>query len=521
MEFNAYILGKAVGWSIGTSSFSILFYSLSNFFLKNKKTHFRTIELASIWRRYFALFIDFFILTFIVFPSLSFIKKFDFENENIILNLVAITVIWLYFTIFDSSKLQGSIGKKIFLIKIINYDGNRINFKQASIRSISYFIYFIPLLIVSIYGVNQGFHNHFAKTKTVNNTFKKKVFTSRKKQSFSFSVNIDNLIDRRLKIYKNINRLAFIIPVFYIFTFLLQSKIMRKITSYKTFHKYFDKKYHKYLSSSLNFEKDKNKNWFLSRSLFLSALFFLVSIILFLIGVLFLFQSNYLYFSIIFFSIGYTFYRLAKVYFLADAKILTKQDTRKPILFLHSFEDNTLSIFSYPMLFGIRRDIRLEEAISPILNKIGPFVSIGNPAHWIPRLGTAKTFEKDKDWQSRILEWMEKSRYLIFMINDSFGLEWELNKAIEYNYISKIIIVFPDSETVNYQKRIDFTERVFKENNIIISIPYNLKVLFFDNNKKSISIVSNNFHQEDYEEAINLFIYYKEGNRDMKLYPYL
>lgn len=82
------------------------------------------------------------------------------------------------------------------------------------------------------------------------------------------------------------------------------------------------------------------------------------------------------------------------------------------------------------------------------------------------------------------------------------------------------MIIFPDSETINYQERIDFVEKVFRENNIIISIPYNLKLLFFNSNKKSISITSSNFHQEEYEEAISLFIYYKETNIDMTLYPY-
>jgi len=115
---------------------------------------------------------------------------------------------------------------------------------------------------------------------------------------------------------------------------------------------------------------------------------------------------------------------------------------------------------------------------------------------------------------------MERSRYLVFMINNSLGLEWELKQVIEKNYIYKTMIIFPDSETLNYQNRIDFVERIFRESNIIISIPYNLKLLFFNKNQKSISIISSNFYQEEYEEAISLFIYYKETNRDMNLYTY-
>jgi len=519
MELNAYDLGRNVGWSLFTSSFSILTYSIYSFFARNKKTHFRSIKLTSIWRRHLAFFVDLIILSFIIFSPLTSIEIANPYYEGISKSLLAITIICLYFAILEST-FQGTIGKSIFGIKVINYDGNPISFTQASIRSISYFIYFIPFLAVSIYGVHQGFHNHFAKTKVVDNDFiKHKLHT--KKKVFNFFINIDNFMHTRRKIYHIFNIASFVIPIVYIITFSLQSKIMRKITSFSIFHKFYEKKYHRYLSFKLNYKK--SKNWFLSRNIFLTVLFFLLSFFLIFIGINFIFimDSKYSYFSILFFYTGYSSYKLSKVYFLADAKTLTKKDTRKPIILLHSFQDNNLSIFSHPMLFGIRKDIRLEEAISPVLNRVGPFVSIGNPTHWIPRLGTAKTFEQDEEWQSRVLEWMEKSRYLVFMINDSLGLEWELNKAIEYDYISKIMIIFPDSETVNYQERIDFTERVFKENNIIISIPYNLKVLFFDNNKKSISIVSNDFYQEDYEEAINLFIYYKEGNRDMKLYPYL
>jgi len=52
------------------------------------------------------------------------------------------------------------------------------------------------------------------------------------------------------------------------------------------------------------------------------------------------------------------------------------------------------------------------------------------------------------------------------------------------------MIVFPDSETKNYQERITFVEKIFKEYNIKISLPFDLKLLFFDSNNNSISIVS-------------------------------
>jgi len=470
--------------------------------------YFRSIKLAPLWKRYFAVLIDISLLLSIVYLSSS--LRNSFFSSIIFIFCI------LYFPLLDSSKLQGTLGKKLFFIKVINYNGMRISYKQAFMRFFGYFIYTIPFLIVSVYGVSQGFHNHFSETKVVNNNFSKTKIRIRRKEKLGLSININKLISTRLKIYNIINILTF----FLIYNLLVR-RLMQKAIFITIFHKLYEKKYHRYLKYKRNIQK--KRKWILSKKLFLVFIFFSISLIFFFVGLRIMSIQNFIYIdiSILFFALSYGLYKLAQIYFLPEAKKLIKKDSRKPIVLLHSFEDNNLSILTYPMLFGIRGNIRLEEAISPILNEVGPFISIGNPQNWIPKLGTAKAFEKDESWQSRVLDWMKEAQYLVFMINDSIGLEWELRKAIEYNYISKIMIVFPDSETKNYQERILFVEKFFKEYDMKISLPFNLKLLFFDSNNNSISIISNQCYQEEYEEAINLFLYYKDNSRDFKLFPYL
>ena len=74
--------------------------------------------------------------------------------------------IWLYFTLMESSKYQGTLGKVILGIRVVDLDGKRINFAKANIR------FFGKILsgIILNYGYymagwtkrKQGLHDKFA-----------------------------------------------------------------------------------------------------------------------------------------------------------------------------------------------------------------------------------------------------------------------------------------------------------------------------------------------------------------------
>ncbi|MEN8907446.1 MAG: RDD family protein [Clostridiales bacterium] len=84
----------------------------------------------------------------------------------------------LYYSIFESSKLQGSIGKKVFRLKVTDKYRNKISLKRALIRNfykffISIIVIFLGFIISGFTKKNQTYHDIISGTFVVNkNTIK-------------------------------------------------------------------------------------------------------------------------------------------------------------------------------------------------------------------------------------------------------------------------------------------------------------------------------------------------------------
>lgn len=74
----------------------------------------------------------------------------------------------LYFSIMESSKLQGSVGKLAVGIKVTDLNGDRISFGKALLRSfgkiISGFILYIGYIMAAFTEKKQGLHDMIAST---------------------------------------------------------------------------------------------------------------------------------------------------------------------------------------------------------------------------------------------------------------------------------------------------------------------------------------------------------------------
>jgi uncharacterized RDD family membrane protein YckC len=98
-------------------------------------THF-----AGFWRRVGANVIDTTILQagcFIIVFSLEFSLVSLGAEKNlsaVICYIVAIVCIWLYYELFESSKMQGTLGKRACCFVVTDLDGRRISFGRASGR---------------------------------------------------------------------------------------------------------------------------------------------------------------------------------------------------------------------------------------------------------------------------------------------------------------------------------------------------------------------------------------------------
>lgn len=86
----------------------------------------------------------------------------------IIQTLSVLVIYWLYFALFESSKYQATPGKLLLGIKIVNKDGNRLNFNQAVVRSFIKALTVVTLktlFVVCLFTKNkQNLHDFAGKT---------------------------------------------------------------------------------------------------------------------------------------------------------------------------------------------------------------------------------------------------------------------------------------------------------------------------------------------------------------------
>lgn len=134
---------------------------------------------ASILKRIGALIIDLAIVLAIIAPFLyCFIRRLANSSADtlspsmitLFSGMIEIIPYWLYFSLFESSRLRATIGKIIFKIYVTDLDGARVTFIRATVRCllklISFFL--IGILSVLISEKHQSFHDNAAKTIVVN-----------------------------------------------------------------------------------------------------------------------------------------------------------------------------------------------------------------------------------------------------------------------------------------------------------------------------------------------------------------
>ena len=160
---------------------------------------YKNVAYAGFWRRFAAYIIDGFIIAFIqqimILPflaifGLSFISSAGFDIEALensdpaalgslvaiigaYLSMVIMLVVlqWLYYSLMESSKYQGTLGKIALNIKVTNYYGERITFIRATGRYfgkiLSGLILMIGYIMAGITEKKQALHDIMAETLVV------------------------------------------------------------------------------------------------------------------------------------------------------------------------------------------------------------------------------------------------------------------------------------------------------------------------------------------------------------------
>lgn len=118
------------------------------------------MKYAGFWRRFIAFLVDYIIIAiaeiilFLIFGViLQLTGNADKSNsltDTVIGMFILIVLVvgnWLYYSLMESSNLQGTLGKAVLNIKVTDYNGKKISFKKATVR---YFAKILSAIIIFI-----------------------------------------------------------------------------------------------------------------------------------------------------------------------------------------------------------------------------------------------------------------------------------------------------------------------------------------------------------------------------------
>jgi hypothetical protein len=136
-----------------------------------------------------------------------------------------------------------------------------------------------------------------------------------------------------------------------------------------------------------------------------------------------------------------------------DAHRLMQRDTRPPVLYLRSFGDDALKLWTAtlgrPSLlerFTPSRFDAFEEVIGRHFSLTGPVIALNPPDTKLAPLGAARETLDSAAWQATISEWMSRSAVIVLVMPPgkvTQGLNWELQNVSVNQYWAKTLIVVP------------------------------------------------------------------------------
>jgi hypothetical protein len=160
---------------------------------------------------------------------------------------------------------------------------------------------------------------------------------------------------------------------------------------------------------------------------------------------------SYIGFALV--AVGAICHRRARRLGSIEAHRLMLRDTRPAVLYLRSFGDDGLNLWtatlgrlSFIERFTPVRFDAFEEVLARHLSFIGPVIALNPPGTSLSPLGAARETLDSADWRSTIATWMDKSALIVFVAPPGQvtpGLLWELETVSTHGHWAKTLIVVP------------------------------------------------------------------------------
>jgi hypothetical protein len=154
------------------------------------------------------------------------------------------------------------------------------------------------------------------------------------------------------------------------------------------------------------------------------------------------------------FAASYWSFRRARKHAAVLADDVLAKDTRAPVLYLRSFDDEEQDNRLGAVLNARHTNIagstpawgpREQDALAAVLARIGPYIAIGKPGEPLPELGAARTYVSDAAWQAKIHQWLEHARLVILRAGATQGLRWELSELVRRSDPRQLLVILPTS----------------------------------------------------------------------------
>lgn len=122
------------------------------------------MEYAGLWLRFGAIIIDAIVILIID----EFVSKAVFFLNIDDRGITSVVIMCFYFILFEASSTQGTIGKKIYGLKVVDYDCNKLRVSHALWRNFAKIISVatigIGFVISGITSKKQALHDYISKT---------------------------------------------------------------------------------------------------------------------------------------------------------------------------------------------------------------------------------------------------------------------------------------------------------------------------------------------------------------------
>lgn len=125
-------------------------------------------------------------------------------------------------------------------------------------------------------------------------------------------------------------------------------------------------------------------------------------------------------------------------------------DDRLPVLFLRSFQDDDLRVrirsesrSGITERLGLLNDSTFEDLVAWIASRLGPVIAIGQPGCVLQPLGAARDYFDDDEWQTAVLERINVSKAIVYIVGRSPGAQWELAQIRDRGALGRTVFVFP------------------------------------------------------------------------------